>query len=113
MVNGLLDASITYRRKEYLDKAEESLLRLILKKFTNKKYQCNRLVYKNNVINGTLEDYAWLISAAIKMGKIKNSSYWLEKSIHFTEASISKFWQKKKIFLDFLMNKIFIKMSLR
>ena len=35
MVNGLLDASITYRRKEYLDKAE-SLLRLILKKFTNK-----------------------------------------------------------------------------
>ena len=66
MVNGLLDASITYRKK-YLDKAE-SLLRLILKKFTNKKYQCNRLVYKNNVINGTLEDYAWLISAAIKMG---------------------------------------------
>ena len=48
------------------------------------------------MINGTLEDYAWLISAAIKMGKIKNSSYWLEKSIHFTEASISKFWQKEK-----------------
>jgi uncharacterized protein YyaL (SSP411 family) len=95
MVNGLIDASISYRKREYLDKAE-SLLRLILKKFTNKKHQCNRLVYKNNVIKGTLEDYAWLISAAIKMGKIKNSSYWLEKSIHFTEASISKFWQKEK-----------------
>ena len=95
MVNGLLDASITYKKKEYLDKAE-SLLRLILKEFTNKNHQCNRLVYKNNVIKGTLEDYAWLISAAIKMGKIKNSSYWLEKSIHFTEATISKFWQKEK-----------------
>tara|TARA_B110001450_G_scaffold105949_1_gene100298 strand:+ start:61 stop:813 length:753 start_codon:yes stop_codon:yes gene_type:complete len=95
MVNGLLDASITYSNKEYLDKAE-MLLELVLKKFTNKKHQCNRLVYTNNVIKGTLEDYAWLISAAIKMGKVKNSSYWLEKSIHFTQAAISKFWQKEK-----------------
>jgi uncharacterized protein YyaL (SSP411 family) len=95
MVIGLLDASITYNKKEFLHKAE-ILLKLILKKFTNEKHQCNRLVYTNNVIKGTLEDYAWLISAAIKMGKIKNSSYWLEKSIHFTEVTISKFWQKEK-----------------
>ena len=94
MVNGLLDASIAYRKKEYLDKAE-MFLKLIFKKFTNKKYQCNRLVYTNNLIKGTLEDYAWLISAAIKMGKIKNSSYWLEKSIDFTQAAISNFWQKE------------------
>ncbi len=95
MVIGLLDASITYNKKEFLHKAE-ILLKLILKKFTNEKHQCNRLVYTNNVIKGTLEDYGWLISAAIKMGKIKNSSYWLEKSIHFTEVTISKFWQKEK-----------------
>jgi len=95
MVNGLLDASIAYRKKEYLDKAE-MFLKLIFKKFTNKKHQCNRLVYTNNLIKGTLEDYAWLISAAIKMGKIKNSSYWLEKSIGFTQAAISNFWQKEK-----------------
>ena len=95
MVIGLLDASISYNKIEYFDKAE-GLLKLISKRFTNNKHQCNRLVYKNNIIKGTLEDYAWLISATIKMGKIKNSSYWLEKSIQLAEFTISKFWQKEK-----------------
>ena len=44
MVNGLLDASITYSEKEYLDIAE-MLLKLIFKKFTNKKHQCNKNKY--------------------------------------------------------------------
>ena len=95
MVIGLLDASISYNKIEYFNKAEQ-LLKLISKRFTNNKYQCNRLVYTNNTIKGTLEDYAWLISATIKMGKIKNSSYWFEKSIQLTEFTISKFWEKEK-----------------
>ena len=95
MVIGLLDSSIAYKNTGWLDKAE-NLLHIVLKQFTNNKYQCNRLVYVDNVIEGTLEDYAWVISATIKIGKIKNSSYWFKLSAHWIEATISKFWVKDK-----------------
>ena len=95
MVIGLLDSSIAYKNTGWLDKAE-NLLHIVLKQFTNNKYQCNRLVYVDNIIEGTLEDYAWLISATIKIGKIKNSSYWFKLSAHWIEATISKFWVKDK-----------------
>ena len=95
MVIGLLDSSIAYKNTGWLDKAE-NLLNIVLKRFTNNKYQCNRLVYVDNIIEGTLEDYAWVISATIKIGKIKNSSYWFKLSAHWIEATISKFWVKDK-----------------
>ena len=97
MVTGLIDAGIAYKNHQWLKLAEETL-QFIFDHFTIKN-QCYRLVYNKKMINGTLRDYSWLIAAAISISIIKNSVYWLSKSIDWMEIAIEKFWNKKKGYL--------------
>ena len=109
MVTGLIDAGIAYKNIQWLKLAEETL-QLIFDHFTIKN-QCNRLVYNKKMINGTLEDYSWLIAAAISISSIKNSVYWLSKSLDWMEIAIEKFWNKKKGLFTYSVNKSLYKQT--
>ena len=109
MVTGLIDAGIAYKNHQWLKLAEETL-QFIFDHFTIKN-QCYRLVYNKKKINGTLEDYSWLIAAAISISSIKNSVYWSSKSIDWMEIAIEKFWNKKKGLFTYSVNKSLYKQT--
>ena len=109
MVTGLIEAGIDYKNHQWLKLAEETL-QFIFDHFTIKN-QCYRLVYNKKMINGTLEDYSWLIAAAISISSIKNSVYWSSKSIDWMEIAIEKFWNKKKGLFTYSVNKSLYKQT--
>ena len=109
MVVGLVDAGITYKNYKWLRLSEE-ILKSIYHNFT-KKSHCSRLVYENKIVNGTLEDYAWLIAASIKISSISCSVFWLEKSLFWLELALEKFWDIDKGLFAYSMNQSLYKQT--
>lgn len=109
MVVGLIDAGIGYKNSHWLQLAEQTL-NSILNHFIIQN-KCQRLVYTNDKIEGTLEDYSWLIAATLKMSSIINSSFWLEQSLLWGGVSIENFWSEKKGLFAYSSNKELYKQS--
>ena len=107
MIIGLIDASITYQNSKWFEIAKTTT-QLILNNFS-KNNQCFRLVYSNKIINGTLEDYSWLVALTIKMGHISDSAYWIDESIKWTNITINKFWTDDKSLFAFSESKVLYK----
>ena len=109
MVVGLIDAGIAYKNSQWLQLAEQTL-NSILNHFIIQN-KCQRLVYSNDKIEGTLEDYSWLIAATLKMSSIINSSFWLKQSLFWGGVSIENFWSEKKGLFAYSSNKELYKQS--
>ena len=55
-----------------------------------------RLVYAHSKVTGCLEDYAWMISAMLKVGSVTNAGYWHELAIHLIDIAINLFYDNDK-----------------
>ena len=98
MVIALIDSAVAYKNTKWKNKGEKLLsdmIDLFLYEST-----CYRLVYTNSKVTGCLEDYAWIISAMLKVGSVTNAGYWHELAIRWIDITINLFYDdNKKLFV--------------
>ena len=98
----LIDAALSYGKKRWLNNAK-ALFSEILNHFVENN-KCYRLVYPNQKIEGSLEDYAWLIAAMIKLGKVYKGDYYFQLATQWTDLAMGGFWDKQKNLFAFSNN---------
>ena len=55
----------------------------------------------NQKIEGSLEDYAWIIAAMIKLGKVSKESYYFQLAKQWLDFTTDIFWNDQKNFVSF------------
>lgn len=102
-ISGLCKAYIHTKKCSYLALAEDSWLFLEQNMFKN---DCWMRSYKNNEakIPAFIEDYAFLMEAAIQLAQASFNVAYLDKAKEIGEKAIQLFWDEKAYFFKFKAN---------
>jgi len=104
MLKSLLDAYAAFDNEEFLDIALKNA-EYISKNLITDDFKILRSNSKNNkIVTGYLEDYAWVISAYIKLFEITSDQKWLDLAHKITSSTIPLFYDSNSKFFYFSDN---------
>jgi uncharacterized protein len=91
MIRALAQSATTFRRKEWLDKAERTAANIIENAIGEDGKIYHTLTNNVPAIDGFLEDYASMISALITLGQVSGKENYFHTASRLLEYAIAKF----------------------